>query len=80
MNNLKFGLFQDLRAGARNRVSMSLVLGDEKSTKKPGFWNLQRGRETGFLRVLCWVTRNLERNPVSEIFNKTEKTQLFQFV
>jgi len=55
MNNLKFGLFQDLRAGARNRVSMSLVLGDEKSTKKPGFWNLQRGRETGFLRVLCWV-------------------------
>ncbi|MFS8120396.1 MAG: hypothetical protein ACMG55_18195, partial [Microcoleus sp.] len=33
-----------------------------------------RGQETGFLRVFGWVTRNIERNPVSEIFAWGDKS------
>ena len=51
--------FRNYAWGTRNRVSTSFVLGDDKSTKKPGFWNLRHGRETGFLRDSA-TTNNLQ--------------------
>ena len=64
---------------ARNLVSTGFALGGEKLCKKPGFWNLRCGRETGFLRVLHWVARNYARNPVSEIFDGGEKPGFYEF-
>ncbi|MEG5113035.1 hypothetical protein QUB60_10055 [Microcoleus sp. A2-C5] len=50
-----------------------------KMTRDCGGEKPHRGQETGFLRVFGWVTINIERNPVSEIFAWGEKPGFYEF-
>jgi hypothetical protein len=45
-------------------------LGDEKYRQKPVSEIYARGEKPGFYEFFGWVMRNIERNPVSEIYAK----------
>ena len=43
-------------------------MGDDKYREKLVFAIYARGEKLGILGVFGWVTRNIDRNPVSEIY------------
>jgi hypothetical protein len=49
-----------------------------KMTRDCGGEKPHRGEKPGFYEFLGWVTRNIERNPVSEIFAWAKKPGFYE--